>query len=317
MQKKPLKHTAMKKMCFLFVLVALCSCGNKVGQNACPQSITAKMSIVDKGTSRWYHSLFWDVEANALATKNRAVVNIDDTEDLYTQPLALSLCLRRPLAEVVEGQDVLVDFDDPVYTELHRDPSLTTYKRHYTAHVNDEASMSTMWYSEFRDGKRFSPEHIEFFVTGDTIYSLNCPDVWGFTPEGLSFCFTDKGVKSIEATCCVYYDVYAIRSLGMRTDNWAWVCRLASEDMPLDVNKSGYYTLPVIEGLSMSSTDRETMEILRGEAIEGWEEFTGENMGDAAYLYDFDNYMVTLNVTYDDGSQREYTHLATAMYYEP
>lgn len=317
MQKKPLKRITMKKMCFLFVLVALCACGNKVGQNTCPQSITAKMSIVDKGTSRWYHSLFWDVETNALATRNRAVVDIDETEELYTQPLKLSLCLRKPLAETTEGEEVLVTLDAPIYTELHRDPSLTTHKRRYTAHVNDDACLSNVWYAEYINGERCSNEHIEFFVTGDTIYSLNYPDIWGFTPEGLTFCFTDKDVKEVSATCRVYYDVYAARRIGMRTDNWAWVCRLASEEIPLEVCKSGCYSLPVIEAMNMSTGDRQALEEMREEAIAGWEEFTGESMGDASYIYDFDSYMVTLNVTYNDGTQREYTHLATAMYLEP
>lgn len=308
----------MKKMCFLFVLVALCACGNKGGQiDSCPQSITAKMSIVDKGTSRWYHSLFWDVETNALATRNKAVVDIDDTEELYTQPLALSLCLRKPLAEVAEGEEVLVNLDAPIYTELHRDPSLTTYKRRYTTHVNDNAALSTVWYAEYINDERCSDEHIEFFVTGDTVYSLNYPDIWGFTPEGLTFCFTDKDVKAISASCRVYYDVYAARRIGMRSDNWAWVCRLASEDIPLKVCKEGCYTLPVIEAMKMGAADHQAMQELRDEAIAGWEEFTGESMGDASYIYDFDSYMVTLNVTYTDGSQREYTHLATAMYLEP
>lgn len=308
----------MKKMCFLFVIVALSACGNKGGQTGqSPQSITVKMSIVDKGASRWYHSLFWDVETDALATRNRAEVDIDATQERYTQPLALSLCLKEPVSEVPEGEEVQIAFKPAVYTELHRDSMLTTYKRRYTAHVNDEASLSTVWYAEYLNNERCSAEHIEFYVTGDTVYSLNCPDMWGFTPEGLSFCFADKNVKEVSANYRVYYDVYAIKRIGMRADNWAWVCRLASEEMPLQVDKAGNYTLPKVRALSLSKADREVMETMRDEAVQGWEEFMGVSMGEAPYIYDFDSYMVTLNVKYHDGTERDYTHLATAMYFEP
>ena len=308
----------MKKMCFLFVIVALAACSNKGGQTSqSPQSVTVNMSIVDKGASRWYHGLFWDVETNALATTNRAVVDIDATQEHYTQPLALSLCLREPVSEAHEGENVQILFKPAVYTELHRDSMLTTYKRRYTARVNADARLSTTWYAEFLNNERCSAEHIEFYVTGDTVYSLNCPDMWGFTPEGLSFCFTDKNVKKVTASCRIYYDVYAIKRLGMRTDNWAWVCRLASEEMPLYVDGAGNYTLPKVKGLNLSKADREVMETMKTEAVQGWEDFMGTSMGEAPYIYDFDSYMVTLNVKYHDGTERDYTHLATAMYYEP
>ena len=308
----------MKKQYFILALIALCACGNKKEQKyQAEPAITSEVAIVDKETSRWYHSIFWNNEANNLATKNRAVVTIDATDELYTEPLVLNACMREIETELADGEMVEVKFKPAIYYKLHGDSTYTTYKRRYTAKVNDNANLSTTWYAEYDKYGRQSVEHLYFYVTGDTIYSLNYPEVVGFTPEGLTFSFTDKDVASITANYRVFYDVYAVKHTYARSDYWAWACRLASEPQPLDIEDDGSYTLPSIDKLKMSADDRKSMDKLHGQAIEGWEEFTGESMGDAPYLFDFDSYVVKLQVTYNDGTEREYTHLATALYFEP
>ena len=90
------------------------------------------------------------------------------------------------------------------------------------------------------------------------------------------------------------------------------------DDLGIPVPESGNLTRWANQGvLLLNATLTVRAHQAGSHQKKGWEEFTGESMGDAPYLFDFDSYVVKLQVTYNDGTEREYTHLATALYFEP
>lgn len=309
----------MKRLLIALPLVALMSaCGDKK-DNVCEvvQPIEANVSIVDRDASRWFHGIVWNAEANSLNTKALARVERSECAEPYTDSLVLYSAIKGVLSAQPTADGACVELGTPRYYTLQQNPSFTTRRVTYSVPLSSGIEFSAPWYAEYEGDKRKSVEHMEFYVVGDTLYTLNYPEVMGFTPEGLSFRLSGDDVASVTATYSLHYDAYVARELHARFDNWAFVCRLATEEQPLAVAPDGTYTLPIVSAVNLNAADCQAVEQMRSSAIAGWEEFTGETMESPQYLLDFDCYKVHLTVTLKDGSVRRYMHLATALYVEP
>lgn len=308
----------MKKLLLALPLIALCACGGKKDK-VCDvvQPTTVKVSIVDKDASRWFHSIVWDSEANSLNTKTLADVERTESGAPYTDSLVLYSCVRSVAELHPSNQGVSIDLGTPRYYTLHQNPSYTARRVAYDIVVDPGIHFTAPWYVEYEGEERKSVEHLQFYLVGDTIYTLNYPEVIGFTPEGLSFQISGDDIADVKASYSLNYDVYVADELYARSENWAFVCRLATEEYPLEVADDGTYILPVVGAVEVTDTDWRTMGEMRTKAIDEWQDFSRGTMTKADYLFDFDCYKVVLDVTRKDGTVCRYLHLATALYIEP
>ena len=303
----------MKKILFTSLLITLCACGGRREiVNEGQSQTTTKVTIADIATPIFYYLDNKEFSLNTEITRGELL----DTLNLYS-PI-------KSLKGVVQKADNVSLKLSADHYDAFIDSTYTRYRLTYKAHLNDATCLSTELYMEEKviNGNPYQGEYgrIKFFAKGDTIYSVTIPDPTdGFSSEGLTFQISGEDVTNVTATYTMHYAAMTSKKNSRLYDgNCTAICDLVTEERPLSVDGFSY-TLPIVKELEITATDWQRMEELRPQAIERWEARTGATMDttNLVYLFELDNFLINLSVTYADGSVHNYPHVALSEYSEP
>lgn len=304
----------MKKILFAALLIVLSACGRQ-GEDI-NEGIATKVMLANIAPNpmSYYYREYKEFSLHTETTR----------EGLLTDTLILYSPIKSLKGIVPQMDNLLLKLSADHYDSF-LDSSYTRYRQSYKARLNDVTCLSTELYVDEREfnGNSYQDEEydsIQFFAKGDTIYSVTIPNpTGGFSSEGMTFHISGEDVTNVTASYTMRYTaITSEKNSRLYDGNCTAICDLVTEERPLSVDGFSY-TLPIVKELEITTTDWQRMEELRPQAIKRWEARTGATMDttNLVYLFELDNFLINLSVTYADGSVHNYPHVALSEYDEP